>query len=167
MGIPARTDRPSVDVVKWVRRVFPGVLGGTMRLDRRWTFASLLSVVVLLSGSDLCMFFKCVPLMSKEAGHALAHDTCGETGTTQNGHHDGRRGDCARTCDLLVTLSSGPQLFSPQGQGPATPLAVFAAPRANVTPPRTLRGPAPPGQSHSPPPAPLLNASGIRAPPNG
>lgn len=136
-----------------------------MRLHSTWRLASLLSVALLLSGSDVCMLFTCPALDAQGVAHSAAHDACGGCSAAPGQHGDGRAGDCPLPCGISVTLTTAPELSSPHAHGTAAPPADLHEPMADLAASAIRARLVPPGPSHAPPFAPPPGATGIRAPP--
>ena len=137
-----------------------------MRMSRQWKIASLLSAVILLSSGDLCLLFTCAPQEARELAHHDSHGGCSDTGSSRDGEHGQGGDDCARPCEMSVTLASGPQLSAPRDAGSVTLLAVLPAPQGDAASFRRPIGRAPPGHVPSPPLSLLLDAFGVRGPPS-
>jgi len=137
-----------------------------MRMSRAWKIASLLSAILLLSSSDLCMLLACAPQEAREvAGHVSSAD-CHEHGASKADEHPRGSDDCARPCRMSVTLTLGPQLSPPRDAGPVALLAVLPAPLTDVVSARLLIGRAPPDHGAFTPLSHLVDASGVRGPPS-
>jgi hypothetical protein len=136
-----------------------------MRLTRSWRIAALMSAVLLLSGSDLCMISTCARLESQRTAPVAAEHCCGGGSANTSGpaHGSDHR---AMPCNTQVALTSGPQLSSPaQHQATAVALAVPVPPPVDLAHSGPSRGLGPPGRSLAPPSSPFLDAASVRAPP--
>lgn len=153
-----------------------------MRARANWRIGAILSAVLLLSSSDLCMLAVCTPHAPHEFARAIArssrhdavaprsgpHDHGSERaaghdhGTGRDSNHDHGR----KPCQTVVTLAVGPELTPPQAQVQPAPHAVLAgSPPAIEAALESPAGPAPPGREPGPPRLQHLGASGVRAPP--
>jgi len=136
-----------------------------MRASALTKMIAALGIALLFSSSDICLLVTCAPAQARLATHAMTDDDCGGSPSSKSHHNHGEPNNCSLPCNMVVTLTSGPQLTTPVALSPVALPAVLVA-LLSVDEPvgnQLLNEPA--GREHSPPSPPLLDASGVRAPP--
>lgn len=120
---------------------------------------AIMSMLALLSGSQLCMIVRCSPKQAMGPAHAC----CAQSGATGAPAAPAPH-ESAMPCGLQVTEASAPALeppAAPESHALAVLLVAVQMAEAPAVAPRS----SPLDEAASPPPSPPGSAAGSRAPP--
>lgn len=125
---------------------------------------SIVSMLALLFGSQLCMVVQCAPGKSTSQAHqccarGVAKSPANSTAPDRAASHD-----ASKPCCIQVTTAAAPELQPPASNDLHALAAVLVAAQLVAAPVAAL-DPSPPGDVPAPHSAPSLSAAGSRAPP--
>lgn len=125
---------------------------------------SIVSMLALLFGSQLCMVVQCAPGKSTSQAHqccakGVAKSPANSTAPDRTASHE-----AAKPCCIQATTAAAPALQLPVANDLHALAAVLVAAQL-VAAPAAAPGPSPPGDDPAPRTAPPLSAAGSRAPP--
>jgi hypothetical protein len=121
---------------------------------------SIVSLLALLFGSQLCMLVDCAP-----KPHRALHACCEAAAKKAGGATQAPGHECGRPCCIAIALPHAPELDRPALQDAHAAAMPVAAASLTLEAPVAVATRARPGDSASPPAVPPPSAARLRAPP--
>ena len=121
---------------------------------------SIVSLLALLFGSQLCMLVDCAP-----KPHRALHSCCAAAAQKAGRTSQAPAHECGRPCCIAIALPHAPTLDRPLTVDAHDVLTLAASEQVGFDAPVATATRARPGDSASPPASPPRFADGTRAPP--
>ena len=121
---------------------------------------SIVSLLALMFGSQLCMLVDCAPKT-----HRASHACCQTAADRAAKSSRAPAHDCGRPCCIAIALPHTPELDRPAARDAHTAVALLAATLSWLEAPVVAAAHERPGDTASPPAWPPRSAAGTRAPP--